>query len=99
MSSKSCTAAPQFGERLRLSTGVVVMIDTLLITEIEEKYPSEWILLEDPQTGDDLKVKSGKVLWHSPDRDEVYQKAIELRPQHSAFLYTGTIPDDMEFVL
>jgi hypothetical protein len=76
------------------------MVDTLSITEIEEKYPSEWVLLEDPDTDDDLKVQSGKVLWHSPDRDEVYQKAIELRPKHAAFLYTGIVPqENMEFVL
>ncbi len=76
------------------------MLETLSITEIEERYPSEWILLEDPQAGDDLKVKSGKVLWHSPDRDEVYQKAVELRPKRVAFLYTGIVPqENMEFVL
>jgi hypothetical protein len=76
------------------------MTEKLLITDIEAKYPDEWILLEDPDTGDDLKVKSGKVLWHSPDRDEVYQKAIELRPTHAAFLFTGHVPqEDMEFVL
>ncbi|HEY3392305.1 MAG TPA: hypothetical protein VGK58_06345 [Lacipirellulaceae bacterium] len=61
------------------------MTDKLLVTEIEARYRSEWILLEDPEAGEDLKVKSGKVLWHSPDRDEVYQKAVELRPTRVAF--------------
>ena len=42
---------------------------------------------------------SGKVLFHSPDREEVYRKAIELRPEHFAFRYLGELPEDMAFVL
>jgi hypothetical protein len=57
------------------------------------------VLLEDPETTESLEVRSGKVLWHSKDRDEVYRKARELQPEHSAILYTGTIPDDMIIVL
>ena len=76
------------------------MVDTLSISEIEVRYPCEWVLLQDPETGDDLKVKSGTVLWHSPDRDEVYNKAVELRPKRAAFLYTGKVPqENMEFAL
>lgn len=71
----------------------------LTIAEIELQYPSQWILLEDPQTDDHMQVVAGKVLWHSPDRDEVYQKAVELRPAHSAFVCTIRTPDDVEFVL
>jgi hypothetical protein len=77
-----------------------MMIEVLSITEIGSRYPSEWVLLGDPQAGDDRKVKGGTVLWHSPDRDEIYRKAVELRPKHVAFLYTGKVPqENMEFVL
>ena len=67
--------------------------------EIATRFESEWVLLEDPETTDALEVKSGKVLWHSKDRDEVYRKARELRPRHSAILYTGTLPEGMVIVL
>jgi len=67
--------------------------------EIQKKFDSEWVLLEDPETEDGLKVKSGKVLWHSKDRDEVYRKAREFNPKHSAILYTGKLPEDMVIVL
>jgi hypothetical protein len=46
-----------------------------------------------------LVVIRGTVLSHSPNRDEVYRKARELRPQHSAILYTGTLPDETAVVL
>ncbi|MCH7787419.1 MAG: hypothetical protein IIC22_07905 [Chloroflexi bacterium] len=67
--------------------------------EIATRFESEWVLLEDPETTDALEVKSGKVLWHSKDRDEVYRKARELQPRHSAILYTGTLPEGMVIVL
>jgi hypothetical protein len=75
------------------------MSEVLTAAEIEVRYPNEWILVEDPTTNDALEVLSGKVLCHSPNRDEMYRKAVELRPKNCAFLYTGTIPEDMEFAL
>ena len=75
------------------------MNQILTISEIEARYPSEWILVEDPVTNDALQVQSGKILWHSPDRDEVYRKAVELRPTHSAFLCTIQMPENTAIVL
>lgn len=37
-------------------------------------------------------MQSGKVVWHSKDRDEVYRKAVELRAKRFAVLYTGKMP-------
>jgi hypothetical protein len=75
------------------------MSDTLSIAEIESRFDGEWVLLEDPQVNKQMEVLGGKVLAHSKDRDEVYQKAVELRPKHSATLYLGTVPDDTVIVL
>jgi len=67
--------------------------------EIQREFQSEWVLLEDPETGQNLEVKSGKVLWHSKDRNEVYRKARELHPKHSAILYIGGLPEDTAVIL
>jgi hypothetical protein len=75
------------------------MDDVLTITQIEAQFASEWILVTDPQTNDALEVQSGKVCWHSKDRDEVYRKAVELRPKRFAVLYTGKMPKDTAIVL
>jgi hypothetical protein len=73
--------------------------DVMTIAEIESQFNSEWVLLESPQTDDQLHVVSGKVVSHSKDRDEVYRKAVELRPKRSAIIYTGTMPDGTAIVL
>ena len=75
------------------------MSDVLTIAEIETRFQSEWVLVEDPQTDETLEVQSGKVCFHSKDRDEVYRKAVELRPKRFAMLYTGELPKDTAIVL
>ncbi len=55
--------------------------------------------VEDPEVTPQLEVIGGKVLFHSKDRDEVYKKAIELRPKHSAYLYAGRVAKDMFIIL
>jgi hypothetical protein len=75
------------------------MDNVLTIGEMESKFKSEWILVGDPETDDSIKVKSGAVLHHSKDRDEVYRKAIEPKPKRFAMLYTGTLPKDAAIIL
>lgn len=70
-----------------------------LVSEITRMFPSEWVLLADPQLAPDLAVQGGTVLSHSMDRDEVYRAARNLRPRHSAMLYTGRLPEDAVVVL
>jgi hypothetical protein len=75
------------------------MDEVLTREEIETRFQSEWVLLEDPETNEVQQVLSGKVRYHSKDRDEVYDKAVELRLKRAAVLYTGDFPEDEEFVL
>ena len=72
---------------------------TMTIQEIEARMDSEWVLIGDPQTNDQLKIMGGVVLCHSRDRDEVYRKAVALRPQRSALIYTGDIAKGTAVVL
>lgn len=73
--------------------------DVMTTEEIQRRFVSEWVLLEDPETESTLEVRQGRLLFHSKDRDEVYRKALELRPKRSAFLYTGRIPEGTAIVL
>jgi hypothetical protein len=75
------------------------MTEIMTVAEIQAKFESEWVLLDDPETDENLEIKGGKVLWHGKDRDEVYRKAREMRPQHSAILYTGKLLEEMVVVL
>jgi hypothetical protein len=71
----------------------------MTIGEIESEFDSEWVLVDEPETNEQLEVIKGKVLHHSKDRDEVYRKAVNLRPKRSAILYTGSIPEGTVVVL
>jgi DNA replicative helicase MCM subunit Mcm2 (Cdc46/Mcm family) len=75
------------------------MGEVLTLAEIYSRFDSEWVLLDEPQTTEDLEVQSGKVLAHSKDRDEVYRKAIELQPKRFAMLFTGSMPEGTAIVL
>jgi len=57
------------------------------------------VLVGEPETDEQHQVQSGVVLCHSKDRDEVYRKAVELRPSRFAMVYTGTLPKDAAIVL
>lgn len=75
------------------------MDDILSYTEMKERFNSEWVLIENPETDDNFFIRQGKVLWHSKDRDEVYRKAREMHPVHSAILFTGQLPDNVAVIL
>ena len=70
----------------------------MTMEEIRSRFDSEWILIEDPETNEALEVLRGRVIHHSRDRDEVYRKAVSLRPKRSAVVYTGEIPEDTAVV-
>ena len=72
---------------------------TLTLAQIEAQFISEWVLVEAPQTNDALEVQSGRVRWHSKDREEVYRQAVVLRPKRFAILYTGKMPEDTAIIL
>jgi hypothetical protein len=75
------------------------MDEILTISEIEGRFESEWILLEDPSTDEFLEVRGGTVRSHGKDRDEVYRRAVQIRPKRFAIVYTGTMPGDTAIAL
>ena len=76
-----------------------MMDEILTMAEIEGKFESEWVLIEDPSTDASLDVRGGTVRWHGKDRDEVYRQAVQLRPKRFAILYTGTMPGNTAIAL
>lgn len=73
---------------------------TLTFREIERRYDSQWVLLADLQVDKYECIKRARVLWHSPDKDEVSRKAVELKPGEFAFLYMGEkTPKDVAVIL
>ena len=75
------------------------MTDILPFEEIQARYAPDWVLMGDITTREDLSLVSGRVLFHTPDHDEVWRKASEFMPGRIAVQYLGTWPEDMVFVL
>jgi hypothetical protein len=75
------------------------MDEVLTMEEINVRYAPNWVLIADPQTDEHHHVLAGKVLFVSPDREAVYDKALELRPTDCAIRFLGEWPTDVEFTL
>ena len=75
------------------------MNEVMTVPEIEARFNSEWVLLEDVQVNEAGEIASGTVLYHSKDRDQVDRKLLELRPRRFATLYTGKMPANTAIVL
>jgi len=41
----------------------------MTIGEIESEFDSEWVLVDEPETNEQLEVLKGKVIHHSKNRD------------------------------
>lgn len=85
------------GEENQVESGS--MDEVLTLEELRKRYDGEWVLVGDPELTDMNEVVRGKVLAHSPDRDEVYRKLAELRPKRSAMECFKRVPDDVVIVL
>ena len=70
------------------------MNERMTRAEIESKFDSEHVLLDEPETDEHLHVLGGTVVFHSKSEEEVYRKAAELRLKRIAYLYTGKIAED-----
>lgn len=77
------------------------MNEVMTAEEIKSRFDSEWVLVGDPETEENLVVRRGTVLWHGKDREELNRKMEELSmPFSLAILYTGrVIPEGTEAIL
>jgi len=73
--------------------------EILTLEEIQQRYPHQWVLIVEPEVDKYLNVIRGKVLAHSPDRDEAYSQFPLRKGKPVAIEYTGPIPDDLAVML
>ncbi len=74
------------------------MADLRTIEQITTEFPSEWVLIGDPQADEDARLHGGRVLFHSTNRAEVDNKAAELRLPYFAVRYLGSMPENTALV-
>ena len=69
------------------------------IEKIEALYPNHWILIDDPETDQYLRVVSGIVVCAGENRDSVDGHMGDLRSKRCAFHCTKKTPKDLRFLL
>ena len=71
----------------------------LSMQEIRDQHPGEWLLIAYADLDEEMNVKRGQVLAHSPNRDEIYRALLTSPNRAVAIKYTGEIPEDLAVVL
>ena len=70
------------------------MGEVLTFPEIEQRYKDEWVLIAEPEWDGDIDLRSGVVVFHSPDREAVWERDRELGLKSFALLFMGdALPD------
>ena len=73
------------------------MNEVLSIQEVYKRFPNEWVVLDQPKTTEAQEILEGRVVAHSPDREEVHEclkKQGGLDSCSLAFYAQGDIGDD-----
>lgn len=67
--------------------------------DIKKSYKDQWVLIEVEKVDKSFNIVEGEVLAHSKDKDEVYQKLLQIRPREFSIEYTGEVPEDLAIVM
>lgn len=60
--------------------------------EIRREYPEQWLLIEYRELDAHLNVVEGEVVAHSPSKEEIYKRLLEIMGGSIAIEYTGAFP-------
>jgi len=71
--------------------------DLLMIEEMKQKYPDEWLLVIDCELSENTELKAGRVVEHSRCRGDIH-KALKDYKGKVAIYYAGEIPNDLTVI-
>ncbi len=80
------------------------MNEPLAIREIFERYPDQWVCVEETEWDSIGQPLAGRVIAHGPDRDDITGGADQFRAAHPRSIlfhfYTGPlVPEGVEVIL
>lgn len=67
--------------------------------DIKKNFRDQWVLIEVDKVDKSFNLLEGKVLAHSKDKDEIYQKLLQIKPKEFSIEYTGEVPEDLAVVM
>ena len=75
------------------------MSEIMTFADMKLKYDGEWVLISYIETDENLQVVKGKVLAHSPNKEDIYYALKSIEEQPLAIEYMGEVPEDLAFIL
>ncbi len=68
------------------------------LSTLKRRYPKEWLLLTDVTADELTRPVKGKLVAHSKNRDDIYDRLARIRAKSTCVTYTGEIPKDLVVV-
>ncbi|MBI1742509.1 hypothetical protein HYR54_05510 [Candidatus Acetothermia bacterium] len=65
------------------------------LAEILKQYRDEWVLIEYTKLDEALNVIEGRVLAHSPRKEDLYALLPKFKGKNFAIEYTGKLSNDL----
>ena len=71
----------------------------LSILQMKRKYQDEWVLIVDPVYDKGNRMKKGRVLSHSENREKIDGAMLKSKENNIAIRYLGTLDKDLSVIL
>ena len=68
------------------------------LSGLKRRYPKEWLLLTNVVADELTRPIKGKLVAHSKNRDDIYDRLARIRAKSVSIEYTGKIPKDLVVV-
>ena len=68
------------------------------LSTLKRRYPKEWLLLTNVVADNLTRPIKGKLVAHSKNRDDIYDRLAHIRAKSVSIEYTGKIPKDLVVV-
>ncbi len=68
------------------------------ISSLKKRYPKEWLLLTNVTADELTRPVKGKLVAHSKNRDDIYDRLARTRAKSVSVEYTGNVPKDLVVV-
>ena len=68
------------------------------LSALKRRYPKEWLLLTNVVADELTRPIKGKLVAHSKNRDDIYDRLAHIRAKSVSIEYTGRVPKDLVVV-
>ena|GEM_PF-1360769 len=79
--------------------GIVNTVIPMTLAEQLQGYQNEWVFIEYTELDEHLNAIQGRVIAHSPNKDEIYRILSQTHGKNVIVEYVGELPKDLAVML